>query len=140
MYQQLFGFVHTNIIQIVDKFLSGLLFEKLAEIASVQVKEGSDEFLSDIFLIVSLDIKLNLINQFAGIVDTLFLQQGCISGKTAYNTLLLHQKKIRCLRLPAYWEKLSRNRQFFSDSNLKPYDNDTSAVRNGISHPRVYRE
>ena len=44
MYQQLFGFVHTNIIQIVDKFLSGLLFEKLAEIASVQVKEGSDEF------------------------------------------------------------------------------------------------
>ena len=40
MYQQLFGFVHTNIIQIVDKFLSGLLFEKLAEIASVQVKEG----------------------------------------------------------------------------------------------------
>ena len=70
MYQQLFGFVHTNIIQIVDKFLSGLLFEKLAEIASVQVKEGSDEFLSDIFLIVPLDIKLNLINQFAGILDS----------------------------------------------------------------------
>lgn len=77
MYQQLFGFVHTNIIQIVDKFLSGLLFEKLAEIASVQVKEGSDEFLSDIFLIVSLDIKLNLIQSVASIVDTLFLQQGC---------------------------------------------------------------
>ena len=52
--------IDADLVQIIHKFHSRFLFEQSAQIASVQIKKRSNKILGQIFLVIMLDIHLDL--------------------------------------------------------------------------------
>ena len=69
------GFLNTYLIEIVDEFHPCPLFKKCTEITSIQEKQGRDEILCQLLLIIVLNIKLHLFDHIIPRINVLCLQK-----------------------------------------------------------------